>query len=484
MKMVTKRLKFIAWLVVLVFIGILGCSRVVSLRAAWLRNQAGGIFLASLQSTDNDCTALPLQSIAEPLVRAMTLQPNSLATWKALVRLSGLNNRQWITQNADRLSSLMVTAAGTFRDPLALVRSRRMSTTSPWGLRRCLATWGAWTAGLAEAAAGRWEEAVAQYQAGLGLAPGRVPPGIIREYYEASARQILSSDGASAAERLAAAKYLALAGRTTEAAGLFSAVSDDQRLDAQGRSQALDGLAWTQAGGDTSGRLPLWLGEISEGTPQWTLAQGSAVLDVASGRRLIGFDVDSDVMDAGVEVMGVLYWQLSGGDIERQAFRQPDLWPNSGSSWRGVEGFNQCIPGYTEPGWVKPCAGHVVPSTDVDSRAGMLGTLYNAPGGGPDSYLSTASVPLHMGSQLIVAGRWRSEGEFPRGHIARIATNREYESILELSRLPAGAWRLLASATKPSIEDSEFFFWIRPRAGVGQGELLFDDVFSFEIPEQ
>ena len=129
------------------------------------------------------------------------------------------------------------------------------------------------------------------------------------------------------------------------------------------------------------------------------------------------------MLEAGAKVLGVLYWQRPDGTIERRTFRQPNLWPNSATSWLLPAGFDRCLPGYTEPDWVEPCAGEVVSLPVPNTRMNTVGKLYNAAGDGPDSYLATASAPVPQGRPLIFSGRWRREGEFPLGHLARVGVN-------------------------------------------------------------
>ena len=96
---------------------------------------------------------------------------------------------------------------------------------------------------LVQSKLGRWEEAVGQYQAGLGLAPGRVPTEIIQEYYVALAQYLLTAERVLPAQQLAAAKYLALAGRNAEAMSTLQAINDNPDLNTRQRCQVL--MAWS-----------------------------------------------------------------------------------------------------------------------------------------------------------------------------------------------------------------------------------------------
>ena len=373
---------------ILVLVGLLAAAAHPVLESAWLRNLGGRTLLFELQG-GSDCNVIAPAAVGSNLDRALKLAPSSIPTQRMLLRIKGLTRRGWIPENTKAGPAVSDTLKGTYRDPLLLLYSTRMSSSRSWEPRRCLAAWGAWTAALTEAATGNWEAAVTQYQAGLGLAPGRIPKEILAEYYTALARHALSTSDASA-QRLAAAKYLALAGETTEAASLFAELAQDNDLDARGRCEAAHGSIWIQTGGERSGTAPSWLegaaeapcaaGDVSHSGPEWALTQHKEAVNTTSDGQLIGFDLDKDVLEAGAEVLGVLYWQRPDGSIERRTFRQPNLWPNSATSWLLPDGFDQCVPGYTEPDWVEPCAGEVVSLPVPNTRLNAVGKLYNAAG--------------------------------------------------------------------------------------------------------
>jgi hypothetical protein len=262
-------------------------------------------------------------------------------------------------------------------------------------------------------------------------------------------------------------------------------------LAALQRCQASDGLAWLQSSGLSGGAPPPWPvnphgkpcdAQIPAASPNWTVTEGSPVIDEGSGAELVGFDLDQDVLEAGAEVIGVLYWKTTDGRVTGQPFRQPNLWVNSSNNWLAWPGFTQCIPGYTEPAWVTPCAAQVSEAADDPSIRNPVAALYNAPGDQPDAYVSTLSLPLEAGSRIVTGGRWRSEGQFPRGHVSRSSSDGRYDVVLNLSSLPPEQWQPAVSVAAPVEEAGDYSFWIRPRAGTGEGTLWFDDVFSFELP--
>jgi hypothetical protein len=458
----------------------------VGLEASWQQNVASRDLAAQLVGAGSDCTYQSAPGMVERLERAIELRPVSTGAWRNLIRIKGLTNRSWIADSLNATSGHWPP-----EEALSVFYPGRMPPVQIWEPERCLETWGAWTAALIEAVSGRWPESVALYQAGMAMAPGRVPAEIMQEYYLALARYLLEATPESASQQLSAAKYLALGGASQDAGALFAAVQDDPSLSPAQRCQAAQGLAWLQAGEGVSHSLPTWPvsqegdpcdPQSPDVSPGWTVNQGPPVIDPGSGAELTGFDLDQDVLDAGGEVMGVLHWRTPEGAMVKQSFRQPNLWVNSGTSWLAWPGVAPCIPGYIEPAWVTPCAGEVAATTDDPATRNPVATLFNAPGDHPDSYVSTASLPLNAGRWVVYGGRWRSEGQFPRGHVSRESSDGKYEIVLGLSDLPPGAWHPVVAAAMPLAEGDEYSAWIRPRVGVGEGTLWFDDVFSFELP--
>jgi hypothetical protein len=205
---------------------------------------------------------------------------------------------------------------------------------------------------------------------------------------------------------------------------------------------------------------------------------------------LVGFDLDLDVLDAGAEVIGALYWRTVEGPIRVQRFRQPDLWPNSGNSWLPLQGFSTCLPGYVESPWVPACASDVTWRDDGRNPAGYLrspmtlhGDIY--PDALPDANLTTASVPLHEGERVVYGGWWQVIGTFPSPHVARsnIAGTNGYELVLDLSTAAKGSWHSKADVASQAQGNYEYIGWLRPRSGKGEGVLELDDVFSFVLPD-
>jgi hypothetical protein len=482
---------------VVVLLLLVGAAR-PALSAAVFRNLGQRLLVAGIVRHGGSCTEIPLATVDAYLTRAMALQPDAMSPWRTLLLVKGLGDRLGVAPLAGAPGALL--AEESLLPP-------SWAMPEEWSAYRCLNAWRAWTLGLVEAANGHWERAVAAYQAGLGLAPGRVPPEIVQEYYLARARYSLSAGELSPAQELTAAKYLALAGAANEAAVLFQNLGREEQLAPDKRCQAARWLDWLgQAkdaedvtppgprtkpgqGGACEGETePAALPE-AEWSPEWVLSPDKQVSDPATGRVLLGFDLDPDVLEAGAEVLGVLYWRGRDGQVEAQTFRQPNLWPNSGNSWLRLEGFSTCLPGYAEPPWVPPCASRATLLPGEDGTQNPVGIIHVPPAEGPDTLIATASARIPKDQPIVYGGWWWLDGNLPRAQMARYGEDNGdprayYEVVLDLSDLLPEQWQARTGITPPLPWDHDFQGWIRPRNVVGHGDLEFDDLFSFVLPGQ
>jgi hypothetical protein len=471
--------------------------------AAFLRNVADLELAKHFSGDDSSCAEASLLPVGEELESAMRLRPEAASSWRTLLRVKGLVDREWILKGGG-----MGQDAPTEETRQAMMAASDVLFPMPWSMQgvwssyRCLNTWGAWTLGLLEAKEGHWEGAVAAYQAGLGLAPGRVPAEIVEEYYLALARQTLSGGALVADQELAVAKYLALAGAGEEAEALFQRLGQDEHLLPAQRCEAERWREWLQR---TAGRAdeippspvasPVEAGACAPGegfgppdgwAPEWPLPAEEAMVDATAGERLVGFDLDRDVLEAGAEVLGTMYWQRPDGWVSVEGFRQPNLWPNSGNSWLRLEGFSTCLVGYTEPPWVSPCAsGDVLTETDPGGR-NVIGRIHVPTAQGVHTFIMTVGIPTSGGQAQVYGGRWRVEGDFPAARVVRRYVSGEpplyLEPVLSLHTEDSENLQRLVSVAPPLSADYEFSSWVRPEASEGGGDLLFDDVFSFVLP--
>ena len=489
------------WVVIGLIAGVCLATTVIrSTVAAAIRNEAHLELGRYLLGHPDACTQIPPRVI-QCLEIALQLDPEVDSSWRTLVRLKGLTDRQWIVDRASGIDAVAVSRAADEWLPAS-----KMSAT--WSKYRCRSVWSLWTIALVQAEQGNLERAVAAYQAGLGLAPGRVPDDILREYYLALGHYQLTGQESSPARQLAAAKYLALAGATDEASRLFAPLAQSDGLTWQQRCDARRGLIWLQSG---EAGTPPWPATQTEreacgegraeqpASPEWTLKPNPPVVN-SSGATLTGFDLDHDVLDAGVEVIGVLYRKRSDGQTVAQRFRQPDLWPNSGNTWLSLDSFTTCLPGYAEPVWVSPCAGQMVMSDSigVQSPVGRVVSPHGqyadrSPDQIPDAFITTATFPVSKNRFVVYGGWWKKEGNLPWPHLAQqyasgnpplVEAPYYYAAVIDLTAMPVGVWQAHAAVSKPLAFDYDYFGWIRPRAGKGEGALEFDDVFAFSLSRE
>lgn len=477
--------------------------------ASGIRNNITNLAIRSQYiSSDGNCEKIDF-SKTDWISNLAAMDSSSLsqARW---IQIQGYTNRTVLYND---LKSGAIHLSNDTKVAIKLLLSPRpWAMQYGWDAYRCQSAWGSWTLGLIAAVGGDWAQAVAYYQAGIGLAPGNVPHEIVNEYYQALAQARLAGGQDSLEDQLVAGKYYALGGDIEQAKTLFQSLLNKDDLSPGSRCVAEHSLTWLDdLAGPSSADLPPWPVTSSDVAslvaplqicatdaatdkpgsadwkPDWVLTQDDSNSNGKPGNRLVGFDLDADVLEAGAEVLGVLYWQTSDGAVVGQRFRQPNLWPNSGFSWLDLPGFSGCIPGYGQPSWVPGCASRVIALPGERGEPNMVGELRQPAGLTPDSFLYTASSKLAQDKPVIFGGRFLVDGDFPRGHSALTLSENAsefYQPILDLSRLSPGQWISITRAIQvPADRGAEYSQWLRPRAGVGSGRLLFDDLFGFVLPD-
>jgi hypothetical protein len=474
------------------------------LEATLRRNLADQELVKQLDGATADCRSASLLLVSQHLEQAMRLQPQATASWTQLLRVKGLIDREWIlhlqggnqsfsTQN--NYQAIDAASENLFPANWAMY--------SAWSTYRCMNAWGAWTLGLIEATHGHWERATAAYQAGLGLAPGRVPEEIVKEYYAVLAQHILSNEPVSSGRILPAAKYLALSGAVAEAQTLLQELrhNGQQHCDVDRWSKWLRQVENGEnvlppgpmdcdiqlhpckgGSGQCFQAQPYW-------TPEWILPANDSSADYETDALHLGFDLDPDVLEAGAEILVTIYQEETNGEVSVQVLRQPNLWPNSGNSWLKLEGFSTCLPGYVQAPWMSSCSSGVLYTHADSGGTDPVGHIRVPLDEGPDTLIMTAGILIPEGKDIVYGGWWENQGDFPRAELARYGGVRSeprfyYEVLLELSDLPGAAWQARLGTADPIPQAHEFSGWLRSRANMGAGYLKFDDVFSFVLPGQ
>ena len=185
----------------------------------------------------------------------------------------------------------------------------------------------AWLAGLRFAEEGVHAEALQWFRRGLSLAPGRVPEYVRRAYYRTLSKWYAAQPTAPHNSRLAA-KFACLANGASDCLRLIVA-----------ESPAQDVPSWVAPTSDTGALLSY------------------------DGWQLTGFDLDEDILAAGVDVVGVLYWQRDEGEREerrKQPFIAANLVPNPGFEFQDLF-LDSCTDGYIgSNAFVEPCVSSFV----------------------------------------------------------------------------------------------------------------------------
>jgi len=456
------------------------------LLAAAYRNTGNYQLYAALPVDAADCSQYPDDLPVHSLQIANRLEPDDPINWGSLAWISGIQEREWLVEQLqDQPGEGSKGDISQWISSNTTIASAFLLQNSKCG--KLGRAWRAFNLGLVEASNQNWHDAVAAYQLGIGLIPGNVPGQILQEYYTALAYYYLEDEGAGSSKQLAAAKYLALGGNSDEAKRLLEEIGKSGTLTGDRTADLQTWYGWliASAGGPIFPDMQGYADQSDSpgGDPdlEWKITQSAGT--TIGGATLLGFDLDQDVLAAGAEALGVLYWQSSEGSVHIEPFRQPNLWPNSGSNWIQYRGFWECLPGYIEPGWVGECASEGV------WLGGKLGEpashLVIPDGDGPDTYIESYGSDIMAGAYYVYGGIWRLRGDFANPYIARRYINSDetlyVDPVIDLSKLPQGVWQQEAALIEPLEMDAESVIWVRPRSGAGSGELYFQDAFSFAL---
>jgi hypothetical protein len=478
------------YIVVFGIILLAGAVSANRLEAAVSRNQGFQELTHEILTSADDCSQLRYEASMPLLEDTVMRQPDDVSVWIALLRMKAVTDRAWI---ADRLTMATAVEHRAIDAAKAEIMPKYWATSGQWNYARCQSAWDVWTVGLMDATSHDWQQAVAAYQAGIGLALGRVPETIIKEYYAALANEQLAQSKTEPDQRLQAAKYLALGGDALRASDLFRSLTTEFQLTPEQRCEAEAGLTWLQAG-DAKAVPPWPITSVRNGqcvdtsessqTSEWQLAPDQVLTDANHGATLIGFDLDRDVLEAGAEVIGILYWQLPDGAIQPQRFRQPNLWPNSGNSWQPFGETWACLPGYMEPSWLAACAGRIEPGSMNSPTKSPLGYLTTSPGQEQGTFITSASVQVPASAFIVYGGWWFVQQPNSGSYVARnqLGVDNQFEIVLDLAAQPPNTWQARAALVSPAVNSVEVEQWVRPSMVQHDQTLVFDDVFSFAIP--
>lgn len=408
------------------------------------------------RSEGNLVTYTPaLQDIADRLAAHYDQSPSRVGS--ALITLA-----LWANEPAEAYHWLKIYPQAWDRVTLPESNWRTLSLLSfnnidQWNAQRRTAAYAGWLAGFRSLDAGDYKAALRWFRRGLVLAPGRVPGSVRLAYYRALGNWY-AAQPPSAENLLLTQKFNCLADDRPDCLNLYA-------------------NAWLEGA-----------------VPAWSLPEsGDGAYFSDDGWRLVGFDLDEDVLAAGVEVRGLLYWErIVGGQVERpvQPFAAPNLVPNPGFEFKDLF-VDACVDGYIgSHAYVLPCLSHAVPDP-YSRRPGCVAVTETRDKG---YALFSSSFPVH-GGRAYISGGWFCAD---RGAVAGIGRQWLTETLPPEERADGIQWFVFEGSDPkrplcwaqharvvwaPSGAE-EFLLYLIRLGGKGDpfGRAMFDDLFFFELP--
>jgi hypothetical protein len=326
-----------------------------------------------------------------------------------------------------------------------------------WSYSRQMIVNMAWLAGIQLAEDGLNSDALQWFRRGISLVPGRVPENVHRAYYRSLSAWYLTQPP-TPNNRRASAKFACLA---------------DERF------KCLQSIA---------NEMPV------KESPDWIIT-GSAPdsLVAANGWQILGFDLDEDIIDAGVDVAGVLYWQTGKDnkvELRRQPFIATNLVPNPGFEFQHLF-VDACVDGYIgSHAFVLPCVSQIE-ADPLKHQIGLVATTQTSETG----YLligapvkATSGRTYAFGAQLCsIAG---AEAKFGLQLTSEQAAEQNaYDGlswpITNLSSGSSACWTRKTSAGVATSGTETARVWL---GGFGdhdalRANALFDSVFLFDLSD-
>jgi hypothetical protein len=369
----------------------------------------------------------------------------TLALWKHDLTIA----RQWHKMSPAGQSRVMDTRFGWNTIPLITIES------PAWNYTRDTIVKMAWLAALEAKENGHYADSLTWFRRGVSLAPGRVPREVRLAYYETLSMYL--SESSYSEDRSLADKYLCL---------------------------GKGGDYCSQDGEDENAA-----GEVFP--PQWNITSLDGVtLRLENSDRLIGLDLDQEILAAGVDVAGVLYWQgeqEGESEVKRQRFVTPNLAVNSEFEFRGLF-RDSCVDGYIgSHAYVLPCVSRISQDPQSERRGpvantqttegGYLLVAASAPAVGGQYYVFGASLCSLDGASAKVGLQLTSEVQAKENPYAGLSWADPYVALGQRE-----CWQRTARVSKAPENIDIARVWL---GGFGieglHGEAEFDSVFLFEL---
>ncbi len=183
-----------------------------------IRNIANREVFSNYLHDKNSCDSINQEKGINLYRDSLDVSPGSYLTWRSFAFENGIRDRVWLK---NQINKLMKQGKNEWIDQFIFYNEiPEWAIQINWSTQRCLLEWKAFNLGLVYSAQGKWQNAITYYQIGIALSSGSIRPDILTEYYNALANFKLEDN--QPANRLAAAKYYALAGNREGAKSLFS----------------------------------------------------------------------------------------------------------------------------------------------------------------------------------------------------------------------------------------------------------------------
>lgn len=326
-----------------------------------------------------------------------------------------------------------------------------------WTYSRKMLVSTAWLAAMDFREKGMYSDALQWFRRGISLTPGRIRQEVRKAYYQTLSMWYSSQSSTVENQRLAA-KFACLG---DEIAGCLQSIVAE--MPAHER--------------------PEWIIPDSAGN-HWKSA---------SGWRLLGLDLDEDIMSAGVDVVGLLYWSIESSEssqVHRQLFVVPNMAPNSGFEFQKLF-TDACVDGYVgSHAFVLPCVSQIRPDP-LQQRDGLVATTLTSETG----YLLTAASAEAKSEHAYVYGaRLCSAGEAE----ARLGVQFTSDALIRQNAYEGLRWLLTERSTERSncwsrqagvetvpakVETTRIWLGGFGNSSAQAGYAAFDTVFLFDLSQ-
>lgn len=330
-----------------------------------------------------------------------------------------------------------------------------------WSYSRQMLVDTAWLVGNEYHAREQHSEALHWFQRGLSLAPGRVPQDVRLAYYQSLSAWYFEQPE-TPENNILATKFACLAEGDQECLSTVLAEKPMREL------------------------------------PHWHIAAADfGILSAKNDLQLVGFDLDEDIIGAGADVAGYIYWRKGRHNVvqtESQLFVVPNLAPNPGFEFQDlyndacVDGYigshafvSRCVSG-VEADPLKQRDSNVVTTQTAETGYLLIGSPAKAESG--QLYVVGAQLCSLAGANTRIGIQFTSDSD-------SIIMQNAYSGLWWPLTAPSvggeACWSPLARVVLAPTDVDTVRVWL---GGFGESKLdtlqtqaMFDNVFVFDLSE-